>query len=372
MRNASLLVLLAASHAGAQPFQDWADKKAAALADKVLTAADAGSDASAASSPTLDSSSSAVVDRSNPGEFFSAAFNPASANGSVTVTVYSLVAALQHQSLLDPELYRRNRHLRRVSFTIGTADNGTLYGFRWRLFEGPDLFSKASGLQPLQSRLHSNNSFSKLNALMFPLAAEAAGGVPTEAAFERAYRAASPAARAQIDRLIAGWVDEDSQLAATVLDLRERLKKPRQLTLAYFTTQGTNGAADDHRLELIFDWGLHKRVDWTTNAGFEYRNVMNVGGDRRGARLASEAKIRLFEGSAPGDAAEKWVSLDLGGEWKVTTGLKPYFRSQVRLTIPLAGGVSLPIVWSHESPALRPHLRFGIEFDPAKIAGLVK
>ena len=418
----SLLVIWGATgFAQNSPFQQWAENKRAAAAanlilraQRTLAAAEAGSTSTAASAPSVDSSSSAVVDRSNPGEFFNAALNLAGTNGqptasnpmgSVTVTVYSLVAALQHQSLFDPELYQRNRFLRRVSFTIGTAasnlnKDGTetpaaLYGFRWRLFEGPDLFSTARNglgtvqqtvLANLQARLNTNSAFSSLNAFMLQLATAQFGTAAvltlTPSQFDQVYASASAADRANIDRLLAAWGSEDTQLEQTVLDLREHLKRPRQLSIAYFTNQRSNGGADDHRVELIYEWGVHPLVDWTTNGGFEYRNVMNLGGDRGGGRLASEAKIRLFEVSAPGATAEQWVSLDLGGEWKAMTGVKSYIKGQVRLTIPLTSGVSLPLAWSYESrPALTPatqsndsfrKFRFSIEFDPAKITGLVR
>lgn len=391
-----------------------------ANASKLVAAGDAGSVVAASSAPSIDPASSAVVDRSNPGEFFNAAVNLASLNGqpsastptgSVTVTAYSLIAALQGQSLVDPDLYKRGRYLRRAAFTIGTAASdlikdgtetpGALYGARWRILEGPDLFGpyrdpktgkvvkdaqqkttpvRETILQNLQTRLNSANSHSELFTLMFPLATQkfpAAGANPTKEQYEEVYNSASDAEKKAIDELLTKAAEEDDDLTRSVLELREQLKRPRQLTFAYFTTQRTDGGADDHRLELILDWGLHKRIDWTTNGGFEYRNVMIPGGDRKGGRVASEAKILLFQVSDPADTAERWMSLDLAGEWKASTGIKPYFKFQARLTIPTPGGLNLPLAWSYES---RPwdagagqindsfkRFRFGIEFDPAKI-----
>lgn len=395
------------------PLEQWVKCRIFDLGRKELAAADAGSVVAASSAPSIDPASSAVVDRSNPGEFFSTAVNLASLSGqptastptgSVTVTAYSVVAALQGQSLVDPDVYERGRYLRRAAFTIGTAASdlakdgtetpGALYGARWRILEGPDLFSRyrdpVTGtatanpvretiLQNLQVRLNQANSFSELNTLLTDLASKKFPGVAgiTRAQFEEVYNSASDTDKAKIDELIKKAAVEDEDLTRTVLELREQLKRPRQLTFAYFTTQRTDGGADDHRLELILDWGLHKRVDWTTNGGFEYRNVMDRGGDRKGGRLASEAKILLFRVGDAADTAERWMSLDLAGEWKASSGVKPYFKFQARLTIPTPGGLNLPLAWSYES---RPwdagagqindsfkRFRFGIEFDPAKI-----
>ena len=254
--------------------------------------------------------------------------------------------------------------------------------------------ANATFRQIIQSRLNEANSFDTLGTQMNILASQledspgkkhftgAQIATPDLAFYQYTYDHILPSERAGIDRLLRASFNEDNEITDIVQCLRKHMERPRQLAVAYFTNQRHDGGADDHRLEVIFDWGLHKQVDWTLNGSFEYRNIVNIGGDRKGGRLATEAKIKLFQLNGPEDTVEKWISLNMGGDWKATTGAKPYLSAQIRLNIPLTAGVSLPIAWSYESrPFITPlvqanntfsRFKFGIEFDPGKISGLAK
>src|SRR5258708_18190641 len=64
--------------------------------------------------------------------------------GTATTTLYAVLAALLHKSLIDPEFYRDQRYLRRLSFTVGTAasdkvmdgttTDAAVYGLRVNLY----------------------------------------------------------------------------------------------------------------------------------------------------------------------------------------------------------------------------------------------
>jgi hypothetical protein len=399
---------------------DWMNKKIQEIASKV-PAADAGDSKSHAASPSVDSNGTSIVDRSNPGEFFNLAMALASnggvggngiPTGTLTTTLYAVLAALERKSLIDPVFYKDQRYLRRLSFTMGTsasdkAKDGTttdaaVYGFRLNLFDGKDLYAKRKGggylieeardllktnsadadLMTAMTRIYQDNMEKQGKALNLKTLDETFSTVTSI----DAWFASLPAQDQQeLEGILKRIAAQDAVLTTFVMAVRKQLEKPRQLSIAYFTNQRKDGGADDHRAELIFDWGFDKRLNWTVNAGLDYRNVYkHTGGDRKGSRLATEMQYKLYSLDKPGDTVDRWVTFDFGGEWKAMTGVKPYIKGQAKLTIPLLEGVSLPIVLSYESrsetqmgnaivdgPAQK-KFKFGLAFDPGKLKALAK
>src|SRR5258708_12340730 len=73
MTLAAVILVLCSVNANAQPGSvtvEWMNKKIQELTGKVGPAADAGDSKSHAATPSVDSNSTSIVDRSNPGEFF--------------------------------------------------------------------------------------------------------------------------------------------------------------------------------------------------------------------------------------------------------------------------------------------------------------
>ena len=380
---------------------------------KLAVATEAGDPKSHAASPSIDSAGPSIVDRSNPTEFANVALALANnrgtsasgmTTGTVTTTLYGVLAAVQKKSLIDPDFYRDQRHLRKVSFTIGTASStkakdGTttdaaVYGFQLKVFDGTDIYrgGKNSIYTKLVGQFKSSTSDVELSNVMTATCARLdpslinciaafATSASTEAWFQGLPAAEKDDIRSRLERVAV----EDAALLAFIGEVRKSLEKPRQLTIAYFTSQRKDGGADDHRAELIYDYGIHKLLNWTINAGMEYRNVYKkTGGDRKGARFATEMQYKLYGLDKQSDAVNRWITFDFGGEWKASTGAKPYIKGQAKLTVPLMEGISLPIVWSYESntemqlanatlsgPAQK-KFHFGLAFDPGKLKGLVK
>ena len=197
---AALLLLCAIGH-GQTPPDDggggkvlWLKEQLAAMPalNRTAAATEAGDSKSHASTPSIDSSSPSLVDRSNPTEFFNVALALANnrgtggngaPTGSVTTTLYALFAGVQKKSLIDPEFYREQRYLRRLSFTIGTAasdpvKDGTstdsaLYGVRLNVYDGTDLYAKRRNkdtiLGEAQALLSQSISDQELSSLLLGL-----------------------------------------------------------------------------------------------------------------------------------------------------------------------------------------------------------
>lgn len=50
---------------------------------------------------------------------------------------------------------------------------------------------------------------------------------------------------------------------------------------------------DDYQLELTWDYGLVKRLDWTANISYDYRNFTDIGADIRGGRFANQFEYQF-------------------------------------------------------------------------------
>jgi hypothetical protein len=104
--------------------------------------------------------------------------------------------------------------------------------------------------------------------------------------------------------------------------------------------KGNNG----HRVELIYDYGLSPRINWTVNASGDYTDRKSAT-DSKGGRFATS-----FEGDlTKSDSA--WgktpLRLSFSGEAKWQTTQKPQYTFESKLSIPLASGIDLPIVYRY-------------------------
>ena len=410
-------LVLTAALSNAQPGGarvQWLNKKLKEMAAKSAPAAEAGSPKTQAESPSIDPGSPSIIDRSKPTEFFDLAMSLGRNNGTggngiatgtATATLYSVFAAMQKKSLVDPDFYEQQRHLRRVSFTLGTAasdkdKDGTttdaaVYGLRVNLYDGTDLFARPKGRQSIieeaRSHLRDANEDAHLFTLMNKIWLAPPGRdlneinstFATVDSIESWIASLTANDQKAIEDQLKRVAAEDTGLMEFMNAIHNALSKPRLLSIAYYTNQRKDGGADDHRAELIYDYGFNQRINWTINAGAEYRNVYkHTGGDRKGGRFATEFQYKLYPIDKSGAVLDRWVTFDFGGEWKAMTGAKPYYKGQAKLTVPLMDGVSLPIVWSYESnitladgsiggPAQK-KFKFGLAFDPGKLKALSK
>ncbi len=395
----------------------WVNKKIGEISrnqnNRTAAAVEAGSSKSRATTPSIDPNSPAIVDRSDPTEFFDVALALASnrgvadsstPTGTVTTTLYALIAGLQRKSLIDPDYYRQQHYLRRVSLTVGTAasdltkdgttTNAAVFGGTIRFLDSTDVFAHGNpAIENIRNKLRDSTAEESLNVRLRQLyqhhhpsatLEDVINAFSTVESIDDLFNSLTTEERKDVHDRLQVIAQQYDNVETLVTALRNYLEKPRILSLAYFTNQRHDNGADDHRAELIFDYGYSKRLNWTINAGLEYRNVYkHTGGDQKGGRFATEAQYKLYNLSNTTDTVERWITSDFGFEWKAMTGTKPSYTGQAQITIPLIDGVSLPIVWRYMSQLETPtgngmnnqpqkKFTFGLAFDPGKLTALAK
>ncbi len=123
----------------------------------------------------------------------------------------------------------------------------------------------------------------------------------------------------------------------------DHVRNGRQLAISYQVVHRPDEGNDDHRVAVIFDYGLTNRITWTWNASGDFKNRKQMR-DSQGGRVATEFKGNLTResldplGRAP-------VALSFGGEAKWMDKMKPQYTFQVKLSVPLGTGLDFPIVY---------------------------
>ena len=166
-----------------------------------------------------------------------------------------------------------------------------------------------------------------------------------------------------------------SALRQMINSTYDQIKKGRQLALVATYVNRPELGTDDFRSTLAFDYGLSPRLNWTMNGSFEHRD-RKVGFDTRGGRFATEFFSRLT-----GYGDDLWgrqpITLAFAGEGKWLTLQKPQYTFQAKLTIPIAAGLDLPIVyrWAKRADLVDKggkELKLGISVDLGNITQLLK
>ena len=171
----SVTFLLSAAPCDAQVFNVWLNQRMDTLLQKAQVLENGKGSSRQREAPSGDDRSTSLVDQSSATDFISTAiqFIPVSnirgavtgqqpgsmadssqqgsGSASVTVTGYSLLAALNKRSLTDPQFYKEHTNARRFSFTLGTAasdaatdgtdEAGMIYGLKYVVINGRDLYS---------------------------------------------------------------------------------------------------------------------------------------------------------------------------------------------------------------------------------------
>jgi hypothetical protein len=354
--------------------------------------------------PSGDDRSTSLVDQSSTSDFFSTAiqFIPVSnisglvpsqqsgstasssqqgsGSGSVTVTAYSLLAALSKQKLIDPTFYKLQTNARRISFTLGTTasdaatdgttEAGTILGFKYVFINGRDLYSKTGqeairDVQNATTQIVPNDA--QLSLAVKELIFDSCQPIgECKQGRQRIGEAQYPQALAEfwqkygsninqltfppellhqidarIQKVLPSYETYDDQLRKAY----DKVRNGRQFAVSYQVVKRPDNGNDDHRAEIAFDNGLTNRITWTWNASFDYKNRKQAL-DSRGGRIATEFIGNLSpESSDPLGRAP--VTLSFSGEAKWMEMLKPQYTFQAKLSIPLATGLEFPIVYRY-------------------------
>jgi hypothetical protein len=360
--------------------------------------------------PALSAKSTSLVDRPVAPDLGAFAMDLASvsglnsdnANGTpfvFTTSLYALISA-QNGRALDPDFYNQNRNWRRFSFTIGREDNddtndgpANIFGGNVLLVNGKDPGSSRNktaifnvGDQLKKSTVNFAKIRPQVNLYLFQELGPkllGPGFIPDDPAQKTQFinnqlsdanaagviDSLSQDEVAHIDTILGQYVEQEAQLQKTVKNAIETIRKGPQLALNFSSKIRPHKPVDDYRLELTWDYGLVKRLDWTANISYDYRNFTAVGADIRGGRFANQFEYQ-FGSSVLHDPFKLAVSAE--GKWQTKTSST--YVVQGKLTIPVMDGISLPFSasWANRSDLIKESYvkgNFGLSFDVAKLLG---
>ena len=367
-------------------------------------------------SPSTDQTSTSLVDTSSASDFLSLALNltglrpeddeeSTPTSGSITATFYSLAAGVKGVSLTDPGFYRRGTPLRRLAITIGSEESkvadhltdkpATILGAKLLILNNRDVYS-AHARRQLDAMdmgvdafvAQQQQAINEIQCAIFravDAAANATLACTADPAFKTFLLTApfgpqnwpktlealemKPEVRAQVNRLVTTLAAGHRTAAEAVAAAVEQIQRGRQLAFAYYTKQREDDGTDEHRAELIFDYGLSTRLNWTVNASFDHGD-RKTRDDTRSGRFATEFQAKM---SNPGSA--RWtarpVVLAGGIEGTRPSGADWLIRVQAKLLIPVTAGVDLPIAYAyasrdHEGIESGSRLKFSVAVDPVR------
>jgi hypothetical protein len=358
--------------------------------------------------PAASSKSTSLVDKPAAPDLGAFAMALASVTGLNTnnsdgtpfvfsTSLYALISA-QNGRALDPTFYNQNRNWRRFSFTIGREDNddtndgpANIFGGKILLIDGKDPGSPRNGtaIQNVRDQLKGSAvNFAKIrqqvNLYLFQqLGPQILGPsfIPNDPAQKGQFilnqlSSTNLAATigmlskdeiAQIDSILSQYVEQEAQLQETVKNTIETIQKGPQLALNFTSKIRPHKPVDDYRLELTWDYGLVKRLDWTANISYDYRNFTDLGADIRGGRFANQFEYQ-FGSKVLHDPLKLAVSAE--GKWQTKTSST--YVVQGKLTIPVMDGIALPLSasWANRSDLIKESYvkgNFGLTFDVAKL-----
>lgn len=356
---------------------------------------------------SLNRGSTSFVDQSSATDLLSTALSfvplgKGAQNGeggaSATATLYSIWTLASGKDPLRPVVYQRGAGLRKLSFTIGReekelvagAGKGTITSIRFTPWNRRDATSIADSdsTQAELSRIRTEFGASAravrvLQEYLFnkqaPPSAEFDNFVnqvlATEELVDAAVASLSNAEKAELD----GLLDADIQRSAAALeDLSQavaRLERRPQMALDFQTVQRENDGADIYRAQLIFDAGLENGWFVTLNGGLDYADSKVIGGDLRSGRAAGELRYDLVR--PPSESFRAPLQVAFGGEglWAKDDWT---YRVQVRLNVPVASGVSIPLSFGYGTPELirvqekEVYGKVGISFDFSKVIAAMR
>jgi hypothetical protein len=306
----------------------------------------------------------------------------------VATSAYALYAAANHHDPLDPAFYNRNREWRRFFLTLGqdvadtTSSNtsasadphanrtGTIIGLKVLLWSGRDI------TDPRNATMVKSAFAGALTAAGHASAALSDIGIALhEKDLDTRFATLSPEESQTVDEIIDKSVgpikDLDQVTTAAYETLKKDLSSKPQLSLAYSAELRDSQGYNQHSVRAVLDWGFNPRLNWTSNAGFDFYDAKDFGSNRSGGTAATELQVRITE-----DLTQvQPILFSLSGYSQWLTNVNPTYKIQAKLTIPLGQktGVSLPISVTYASRTdliqeAHTEAKFGFTLDAAKIA----
>ena len=313
--------------------------------------------------------------------------------GTVTSTLFALLAGFNGVSPTDPTFYKDHVDARRFSFTVGTAastmaaDNtttpATVAGAKFLVWNGRELYrqknlelirtaqdnlSKATAtgavlkariLRMIFADLHPDG-LDKNGNLDLPVGAQPCVSKAcelyvtflttemNETQFQSTVSKLSASAKKSITDLLALGIEPFVNLKNNLQDTYDKIQKAGQFSVAYTADIRSGKGYNDHKAELIYDYGLSPRINWTANANGEYTDK-KTGKNSEGGSAATQFTGKLTKPNSSWGRLP--ITLSFSGAAKWMTMQKPQYNVQAQLTIPISGGLDLPIVYRYGNKA---------------------
>lgn len=359
--------------------------------------------------PSIAENSTSLVDQTTAPDLFGIALNLAGLSGdstdkadktslSFTTSAYALYAAVLQHDPLDPAFYTRHPNLRRLYFSVGQEtpeddkateqDRATLVGFKFLIINRREV-SSGTNRSRLERVFNSSEATSQ-----FSRTAHEVQDYLYENVLTKDERARTTPRAFIIDQLdprnfagLHGRITQDQfKEIREIIDRRiesrvtlesanmkeiEKIRKAPQLAFTFQTKQRKELGTDEYRAGLAFDYGLHDRVAVTVNGTFDYANSKLIGGDTRGGRVSGETNFKLTRDRNPFGGTGPYL-FTVSGEGKWMNNQPSTVTGQLKLTIPIFDGISLPLSVSvaNRSELIKEKTvrgRFGFSFDFTKL-----
>lgn len=170
-----------------------------------------------------------------------------------------------------------------------------------------------------------------------------------------------------VRRLIEENIEPFLKLQTTTEEIVQEVRGAPQLSAEFLTKR--REAEDVHSSKIIFDWNIAKRLNWTSNGTFLYKDLPVVGGDKRSAEFSTQFELQLRKAGLE-NAAPLRTSFAVNATWE--SGSDWVYKAQGKLTLPIATGIELPLSVTVASPTqvideTEVRGQFGFTFDVARL-----
>lgn len=187
--------------------------------------------------------------------------------------------------------------------------------------------------------------------------------------FDKVREALSDAERETLDKYIDARIDPFVKLKGGTRQALEEIRARPQFSFAALAKRRQQGA-DEYTSDVIYERGLGTRTFATFNAGFKYKDSKVVGGDSRGGQAAAQLQFQVTPEESLVGKSPLYLYLSSDAEWM--SGVKPKYRAQAKVKVPVADGIEIPIsvTFANRTDLIdETDIRgqFGFTFDTAKL-----
>jgi hypothetical protein len=173
----------------------------------------------------------------------------------------------------------------------------------------------------------------------------------------------------QIDQFIDARLEAFTSLNTASRRAIEQIRKAPQLSIS-FQSKLRKLEPDEYLGELIFDYGVHDRINLTMNGSYFYKNSRLIGADIRRVKFAGQLQFQMTPEKSLIGRSPLYFFLASEGDWG--SGVKSIFKVQGKVKIPIVEGIDFPIslTYANRTDLIKERDvrgQFGFTIDTAKL-----